>query len=215
MSKINKVTLGIATLALVVALGVAIYVGWIKIPLGGTTNYDSLSLSEDLTVSDAVTITGTTTMGTAGLPAYETRGGVDYADIQVTITATSSGIIRNPFGAASTTISGLMFANTSLYGGAYSFDIATSTSQYATSSPYALIKARTVNIGSLEVISWAPGDATTTSAQFNTFGIHSSGSSNFVLAPNEILIFKVATATPNVPFTSGPTGTFSGSFRKN
>lgn len=70
MSKNEKITLGIATLSLVVAIGVAMYVSYQSgfntganvLSLGGVTNYDSLTLSDDLVVDKTSTLTGTTTV---------------------------------------------------------------------------------------------------------------------------------------------------------
>ena len=61
MSKIQKITLGIATLALCIAIGVAIFGGKITIierierAVGGVTNYDTLELKDELSFTNAST----------------------------------------------------------------------------------------------------------------------------------------------------------------
>lgn len=76
MSKNEKFTMGIATLALVVAIGVAMFGGGtttidrtitnvIEKALGGVTNFDSLTLGEDLVVS-----------GTSDVSTFTQGGGI-------------------------------------------------------------------------------------------------------------------------------------------
>jgi hypothetical protein len=126
----------------------------------------------------------------------------------VSFTATSSVIcsLKNPLAATSSIE--YLSAEATARGGlsqANNLTISTSTSQYATSTPY-LLYDWAIGTGQWSVV-FVKNSATTTAynALYNSTlpGLRSTGSSNYFLAPSEYINFVIATSSP------GGGGTFA------
>ena len=174
----------------------------------------------------APTIAATTTINTSGANCdYLNISGVDYADCQISFTATSSvpATIPNPFGAATSSLLSAIVDITSGITGAATYDLATSTAanQFvrSTSTP-ALLYARSVASTFIDRAIWLPRSASTTKMH-SVLGIadavlaqhDNENSSPFFLRPNEVLKVQIATSTPGT-FGSYYEGTLSARFMK-
>lgn len=159
----------------------------------------------------------TTTYGSSAIPTYRTIGGIDYADVQLSIAATSSVFcsVSNPFGTATT---GVMTAMSNITGGmttAQSYDISTSTQSGAGSSTPAFIYARSVGANKTDFTLWEPR-ATSSQLSPNILSTPESGSASpfFLASTNGLpdrLTWRVATGTPGNQTYSG---TCSATFMK-
>lgn len=162
------------------------------ITLSGTASDSGLTIST----------TATSTYGSQGVVYYETRGGIDYADYQQTIAATSSVIciMPNPFGTATSTIvrhivqvtSNGLAATQAIY-----TSTTTGTGGYGSSTP-ALIQNFITGAGEFTAV-WQPNSATSTNSGIPTDllpGMTDTGLSRYILGPSEYLTDRVATATP-------------------
>lgn len=194
---------------------------------GGFTNYDSLSLSDELQVS-ATTTRATTTDQYFQAPGYLRSGGVRFASIQLPINnATSSSLcsIPNPFWGATSSIMSMYveFRSTSTKDIAYSISTTTSAFRYG-SSTRSLVYDRLVPAKQIaqEYLLWTPHlqESTTTTFDLEARGkmyfdnsLSPDGSMPFLIGPTEYLTTNIATGTP------GPIGYWSGScsasFMKN
>ncbi len=230
----------IATLALVLAIGVAIFCGGTKTTV--VNNTKSLGAASSATTflpsfglgtldvgpgcgdqytncTPTLQITsGTTTQGTAGTPVYYTLGGNDYADVEQSFTTATNTpvIIRNPFGSATTSISSpIMVQLTSGASTGFTFDVATtSTSNFATTSSV-LVKAISVASGATyDGYFNAHASTTPIIAGGISVGIlpesDLTGNSTWYLRPGEGIMLKIASTTVTNSFT----GTLSVTFKK-
>lgn len=232
MSKYEKIALGIATLALVVALGVAVNLGGkankpanrvvgvvATAPSGQTpyTNFDNLQLDNGNIDAKAGTTTITSFNGTTTGPIYYTLGQTKYAEVENPMTASTSVFcsIVNPFGAATSSIDNLGDDIIRGYvGGSVAYTISTSTTAVG-SSTRAIVGEQTVAAGAKNTTYWKPFLVSTTTpnsvAQGNLlFGSEAAfiGRTPFILGPNETVNWRIATSTnPAVQGGVGPTGT--------
>lgn len=148
------------------------------------------------------------------LGPYINFGGVTEWNASGQPQATSSAFcsIQNRNFSTSTILAvGLRIDSTGL--GTQTFDIATSTTQFGTSTP-ALVYGATVPVASGGTYRWSPGGIATTSNQTTVLmpvGGLSNGSP-YVLAPNEYLNFRIASGTPGT-FASYLTGKCTARFQ--
>lgn len=128
--------------------------------------------------------------------------------------ATSSVLcaIQNTYGTSTILSAGIRVDTTGL--GAQTFDISTSSSAsngFASSTP-ALIYAGTLPVANA-TYRWMAGVLATTSSQITTLmPISTSNNSPYIIAPNEYLVFKIATGTPGT-FASYVTGQCTARFQ--
>ncbi len=162
---------------------------------------DTTSPSAGQVRGTTLTATATTTLGSAGTATYYTIGGVDYADVQVAIAATSTYacIIQNPFPSATSTIVSWITDITAGNTGATTYDLSTTSAAngFGSSSP-ALVFAHAVQSGTTETMSYYPS-ATTTNVQ--KIGGPGDGSIFNLMSPGNFLSMRIATGTPS-PYTA-------------
>lgn len=191
---------------------------------GATTARTTITNPWTFTQDVIFSTTGTTTAGTQGIPTFYTLGGIDYAAVQMPMTATSSipAIIPNPFGAATSTLVSChvqVTANGIAVG--QTFDISTTTGAggYGSSTP-AILSGFSTGAGQFT----APcnfNSATSTAAVTNPSGVKigllpgmtSTGVSNYIVGPSEYVTTRISSSTPGT-FSSYWTGTFSAVFMK-
>lgn len=158
-------------------------------------------------------VTSATTTNTT---SYWSVGGIDYASVQVSLSATSSvpASIPNPFGAATSSITSIIaqITGNGITGATQFIDISTSTTALGTSSP-ALVYRASVLSGGQAFIPWQPMASSTNTTNILLPVDVASGRSNLILGPSENLNMKIASGTPGT-FTSYYTGTFSATFMK-
>ena|SRR3990167_2394046 len=139
-------------------------------------------------------------------------GGVNKFFIGKPIAGTSSVLcsIKNPYAPATTSIDRITVKRTSGFAAATTFDISTSTTAFASSTP-ALVRAKSVAAGIQDTVLWTPRHATSTYVSVadgvllaNTLYWNQSViTSPYVLTGTEWITVRVAT-------TSGGTETISG-----
>lgn len=219
MNFLNKISGVLAVVAVVIAI---IFSGAGGVALGGVTNYDQLGLTElkvgtDCNDSNSYSSCTGTTIDADGVTVaadFYTVGGIDYASVQQSLTATSSVVcdISDPWeGATSSIMTAALQVSASGLGSAQTFDIATSSDGYATTTPSLASRVSAPLVAFTKF--WQPGATTTaTVLGFDGSAAH-TGESPFFLSPNEHLIFKIATATPRT-FSTYLTGTCSATFMK-
>lgn len=227
----------IATLALIVALGVAIFghsTKTIQVPVSAassaTTNLPSLGLATldvgagcdqqytNCTPTLSVT-TGTTTFGAQNAPAAFVIGGADYAEVEQTFTTATNTpiIIRPPFGTSATSTfgwSGIQVQITDYSHPAMEFDIATtSLSNFATTTQV-LVKDVSVGLNSTYDGTFYPIQATTTATGSGMSGViignDAKGATTWFLRPSEGIMLKIASTSVAQSYT----GTVSITFKK-
>lgn len=233
MSK--KITTIVATLALIVAIGVAISVQKISSKIDTLTRVSQQSeavgaagtrfphgvsvgsLSSPTANELIIGNTGTTTVATQGVPTYYTLGGVDYAEVQQTFTSATNTpiIIRSPFASATTTFgfNGIQVQITT-GGPAIEFDIATtSLSNFATTTSV-LVKDIAVTTGATYDGTFYPMGTTTPIMGGALPGVNNGtnhqGETYWFLRPSEGLMLKIASSS----VAGSVTGTVSATFKK-
>lgn len=134
-------------------------------------------------------------------------GGVRTYNYNQPMAATSSVVcsIKNPLNATSTLLRYSAVATASGLSAAQSFDLSTSTTQYA-SSTVAFVKAYSATTPQFSLL-WFPDVAGSASV----VGTNTNGSNSVIIAPNEYVNLRIATSTPSA-FTTYLTGTCSGIF---
>ena len=167
----------------------------------------------------------TTTIGSQGTTTYVSIGGVDFATVQKSYTATSGVVasIAVPFAtsAASSTLLNAMCNTTSGIAGANTFDLATSTTEFGSSTP-SLIRGHSVaSLSNGDFALWTPAGfraSTTDSWQDGNdrpnvllAGNNEDGTSPYVLNNSHFLNWKIASGTPGT-VSGGYSGTCSANF---
>lgn len=201
-----------------------------SIAIGATTARTTITnpwtFQQAVTFSSTISVSATSTEGSLGVPFYETKGGIDYAHVEVALTATSSvpGIIKNPFvstAATSTILACGVEVTSNGIAVAQSLDISTTTGTggYGSSTP-AIMSGYAAGTGQFT----APcgfNSATSTQSATNAAGVKTgllpgmtnAGLSNYISVTGEYLTARIASATPGT-FTSYWTGTFWAWFMK-
>lgn len=193
----NLKTIGISLLALVVAIGSLVF--------GGHSTPAPTPTPQGIAGPDIAS-------------PYLQWGGAYLYNSSMNFTATSSAIcaIQNPSAATSTVIGFSVRATGGSLGAAQTFDLSTSTTQYASSSP-AFILAASIPSTGLASVAWLPSTGTTTPSLlgYQSF-TGTTGASSFVLGANQYLTVKMATGTPGTyPAASYLTGTCTARFSVN
>ena len=229
MNKIHEwvntgLILVVAILVLVGGNQSAVGASGTRFPNGLSTNTTSPSAGEIETTT--LTVTATSTSASQGTPSYFTLGGVDYADVEVSLSATSSvpGIIPNPFGTATSTLV-LCQSQVTVNGIAATQNLyvstTTGTGGYGSSTP-AIMTAFVTGTGQFTApcgFNSATSTANVATAQPNATqsdllpGRTQTGASNYIVGPSEFLTLRIATATPRTLDTYW-TGTFFARFMK-
>jgi len=188
------------------------------IAIGG---YFYPSVTERVTERIEQVVGAVSTLDGVDFPFVSINGNREYHYSQA-LNATSSVIcsIKNPFNATSTLESyNISVTGQGAFQAAQLVDLATSTTQYGSSSP-AFVRAATVNLFDTS-ISWQPRSATNTfygvadtQAVANTlfFG-QLERTSPFILGPSEYLNVRIATSSP-ASMSSYFTGACNGVIRK-
>lgn len=168
--------------------------------------------------------TSTTTLGSQNVPYYYTLGNVKYADVEQTFTSATNTpvIIRNPFGAATSTFgwNGIQVQITQ-GGPQIEFDIATTTVTTNATTTAVLVKDILVaNNGNYDG-TFYPNTATSTATGSNAPvavgtlpGFSNTpnhfGESTWFLKPSEAIMLKIASTS----VSGSLTGTVSVTFKK-
>lgn len=134
---------------------------------------------------------------------YFTVGGVErYFESQKNATSSVLCSFKNPFPNATTTIERVTVKTTSTFGAANTYDIATSTTAYGTSTP-SLVYGKSIAANEFEQASWFPKFVASTTASLNTEYTNilfdeatNGGQTNFFLTGTQYLNVKVASSTP-------------------
>ena len=196
-----------------------------RFPNGISANNTSPVAGE--VVATTFTAVATTTSASQGIPAYYTLGGVDYADVEVALTATSSipGIIRNPWGttASSTLVAcGVNITSNGMAQAQLGYISTTSESVYGYGSSTAAISAVAVAASAQVFAPCSLNSATTTTANAQApYGVPAyilpgrtdDGVSAYTVDPGHSLTFRNATRTAGT-YASYWTGTFWARFAK-
>lgn len=163
-----------------------------------------------------VTLNATTTLESQGNPAYSVRGGIDFADVQLSYAATSGVVVSfpNPFGASNstTTVLSVVCQTTTGLTGSNLFALGTSTSAVGSSTRPWLF--RTIASGAQDTVFWTPmtfASTTLTQTDLLVSGANPNGDSPFFLKPDERLNWRIASSSPGAGSYSG---TCSASFMK-
>ena len=191
--------------------------------VGGGTRFvnglstDSTSPSAGQVRTTTLTVTATSTGASQGTVYYETKGGIDYAYVQQSMTATSSAIcsIPNPYYGATTTVDSVLAQSTNagipnannLY-----ISTTTATSRYATTTAVAWNQGFPMGTGQW-YYPFANASSTAIGDPNVLRGSNADGSSSYILGPTENLNFMFGTSTPGT-FVTYDEGTCSASFSK-
>ena len=191
----SKIVLGIALVAVVIATGAYFF----------PKSTDKVSVDKVVALAQErlKTLGGVPTLDGVDNP-YVTINGNSWYYYQQAMEATSSVpcSIKNPFGATSTAIrySAVATANGL---GSQNITLSTSTTAYASSTPY-FVKNFVTSAGPFNML-WTPMASTTGSALIGMETSGAIGNSNIIIGPTEYLNLKIATST-------GTAGTFSSYF---
>lgn len=146
-------------------------------------------------------------------PFVSIGGGKYYYYFQP-MTATSSTVcsIKNPFNATSTLVNYSIRVNANGLG-AQSLNLSTSSTAYASSSPY-FIKEVAIGTGQRDVV-WIGNATTTNTVLIGTAANNNVGISDNIIGPSNYLNLGVATSTGSAGiFSSYLTGSCSGIIKK-
>ena len=209
MNKIHEWvnTAGILLIAILVLVGgnqsVPAGASGSRFPNGISANSTSPNAGE--VVATTLTVTATSTGASLGSTYYETKGGIDYAYMQQSFTATSSHIVsfQTPFYGATSTIESLSCESTNVgIAEANNLYIATTSaaSRYATTSTTALNSAFAMGTGEWRydfTKNVATSSSDTLYAGVNVLeGKNVDSSSNYILGPTDNTNVIIATSTP-------------------